>query len=163
MIACFHGRSPLSWAIRLRTWSDVTHVEWVCPDYAVVGAWLGGVNVNMEADLLSNLSKGHTPGTKVDLYYIDGMTCAEQWIMSDAMKAEKGKPYDFMGILGFMVAKDIEDRKKWFCSELVDAKLNVSGVRLFNLPSHKVFPGMFPSSPRLRLFKTVYTARLARQ
>lgn len=40
--------------------------------------------------------------------------------------AQKDKKYDWLGILGFITFKKLQDRNKWYCSELAAAALGMS-------------------------------------
>ena len=41
---------------------------------------------------------------------------------------ERGKAYDFLGVLGFKLPWIQQDRSKWFCSEVCVAALQASGL-----------------------------------
>ena len=40
-------------------------------------------------------------------------------------RRQVGKKYDWLGIFSFVFHKDYEDKKKWFCSELVAYAMNI--------------------------------------
>ena len=60
----------------------------------------------------------------------------------DGLRMELGKPYDITAILAFFMNRNWRDPKRWFCSELVTAKLIEAGVfnSLIALPIKKIDP-----------------------
>jgi hypothetical protein len=92
---------------------------------------------------------GHTPGTMIDIYYIDApidTSAARQFL-----EAQRGKPYDFRGIMGFVTRRNSAHPDRWFCSELVFAAARAGGVDLLDrVEPRKVTPGMLEYSPHLR-------------
>jgi hypothetical protein len=75
----------------------------------------------------------------------------------DFALAQVGKKYDYAGITGFLVRKDIQKAERWFCSELVAAAFESAGAMLLRQPPHKIDPGTLRSSPLLGLYALVYT------
>jgi uncharacterized protein YycO len=145
MIALYKGRSLLSRLIRWRTWSEYSHAAWVCPDGSVIEAWKGGVR-HAPGPLVQ-----HEPGTEVDLFEVKGLCVAKAWRVQEFLLRQIGKPYDYAGILGFVLAAKTENPDCWFCSELVFAALKGVGVELLSrVPPWKVSPGMLAVSPFLK-------------
>jgi uncharacterized protein YycO len=151
MIFLYKGISPISRAIVFRTrvssWLPdelaYSHAAWGTSDTTVVEAWKDGVReVQFERD--------HRPGTIVDLYHIN---LAREQVegINDFLRAQIGKPYDWLGILGFLVRSDRAHRKtKWFCSELIAEALDLVGKPLLSrCPAHRMLPGMIALSPYL--------------
>lgn len=110
-----------------------SHVDTVMPDGSLLGARLsGGVQIRpanylgTEKVLQVAIPAGDA---QTDAYY-RGVT------------AEIGKPYDMTGILGFLTGRDWRTPDKWFCSELVAAKLESAGfLRRLAAQANKVTPG----------------------
>jgi len=50
-----------------------------------------------------------------------------------------GKKYDFLGIFGFVIGTRIQNKKKWYCSEVCAATLK-SCMPVYGYISHKVSP-----------------------
>lgn len=62
-----------------------------------------------------------------------------------------GKPYDWLGIIGLVLHKDIEDRQSWFCSELIAEAFYRAGINiLVSIQSYKVTPRLMLISPTIR-------------
>ena len=47
--------------------------------------------------------------------------------MIQFLEEQIGKDYDYWGIFGFLVRRDVQRRSKWFCSELIAEALNRIG------------------------------------
>ena len=45
------------------------------------------------------------------------------------LNSQMNKGYDWLGIFGFIIRKNLENKDKWFCSELVAAALNHAGYK----------------------------------
>jgi len=116
------------------------------PAHTVIEAWhKGGVT------RVPSLSTNHTPGTRIDLYTVIGETPAHTAIIRDFLHAQLGKPYDYLGLFGFLFrATRLQDKHKWFCSELVAEAYATAALPLMRIPSHKIYPGMLAASPMLK-------------
>lgn len=152
MIFLYKGISPLSKAIRFRTrissWLPdelaYSHAAWATSDTTVIEAWKDGVR---EAPF----DQDHRPGTVVDLYHIP-LSSEQVEGINDFLRAQVGKKYDWLGILGFIVRSDRAHRKTtWFCSELIAEAFDLIGKPLLaRCPPHRMLPGMIALSPFLQ-------------
>jgi uncharacterized protein YycO len=146
MIAFYQGRSLISRAIRLFNWSEFSHAAWIDDDASCFEAWRGRVRHDACA------SANHTPGTPLYRYAVAGETPAIRAAVRGFLRAQVGKRYDYLGILGFVLRSSrLANQNRWFCSELVAAAYESAGLPLLRLPSYKVYPGMLAASPLLRL------------
>jgi len=138
----FKGISFVSKTIRLFTWGEYSHVGVLTDNDRLIEAWhLGGVIENF-------LSQApHTKGTVVDVYRI--LSDYDEKVFLSELRAEVGKGYDYYGIVNFIRRKDSNNWNRWFCSELVHAKLARAGALTLNAPCHKVNPTMLSYSPIL--------------
>jgi len=60
----------------------------------------------------------------------------------DFLNAQVGKPYDKIGILGFLIGRAWRDTDAWFCSEMAAAALEAAGlVQPLAAPANKITPG----------------------
>lgn len=68
-------------------------------------------------------------------------TEAEELAFYRFLNDQLGKPYDKVGILGFVGNRSWHEEDSWFCSELVAAALEEAGVlpKLF-VPANKITP-----------------------
>lgn len=138
----FKGISLISRHIRLFTWGEYSHVGVLTSDGRLIEAWhKGGV---IENDLEE---APHTPGTIVDVYGI--LTDFNEEVFLSELRSEVGKGYDYFGIVNFIRRKNANNWDRWFCSELVHAKLARAGALTLNAPCHKVSPTMLSYSPNL--------------
>ena len=154
MIAAYHGTSWLSRRIIKFTRSPlgISHVGWVDHDWSVWEAWQRG-------GLLHNASlwSVHTPGTKVDLFEVAGLSDNQRAIVRDWFTRHEGTPYDFASILGFITRK-LRDGNggKLFCSEAVYSALEYAGRPLLRstgpapTEAWQVDPSMLLRSPLLK-------------
>lgn len=142
-IGQYYGKSLVSKLIQWKTWSDISHTSAFLPDQkTVIEAWGGGV-INRP------WREGHTPGTRVDLFFVE---CAEKQVgdFYSFLSSQIGKKYDFSGIFGFAFSAKTQAKDKWFCSELIFAAAQFAGIDLLRrIEPHKVSPGLLQVSPKL--------------
>ncbi len=152
-VALYKGTSLLSRLIRWWTRYPESHAAWVLPDSTVVEAWSGGVRH------VESIHALHKPGTTVDLYTLENLSPFIRDEISLLIHRQEGKPYDYWGIFGFILHKDIENPKAWFCSELIVAMCEKAGYPLFRpaIPAYKVPPGLMKGSLLMRKVGTVVT------
>lgn len=104
------GHHPISYLIRLVTWSRWSHVAVVHGDMVIEAA--GGVGVTV-----TPLDKFVARYTAVEFATIP---CDSKENAYARLHQQVGKPYDFSALLGilFRVGR-WSNPEKWFCSELV--------------------------------------------
>lgn len=142
----FRGRGIIGSAIRWYTWSEVAHCAIFWEDH-IVEAWhYGGVQCNPNP-IWNRVDSDPT----IEAFGVD---CTEQQLIDAFIRASEwvNRPYDFMGILGFPLRANVEDRTKMFCSELVSEAFSQVGVPLLRCESYKISPGLLRISPRLYPF-----------
>jgi hypothetical protein len=108
----------IAWAIRIRTFSQYFHVEMVVGDkWISTNPQAGAVYIN---DLLPLNDKYDYIDVNIHKSKVDKMIkFAEKQV---------GKKYDWLGILlSQAVNVDVENKDKWFCSEIVAEMLKVAG------------------------------------
>jgi len=151
------GISLTSRAIRFRQWGfSFTHIAYCFDlttphDPAVVEAWWHGVR-------LGRFSKTHTPGTEFSIFSVT-VSKEQKEAIELFLKRQIGKPYDWLGILGFVFFNpNLESKNRWFCSELVFTAFQMAGVELLkNTHPSEVSPRLFLKSPLLQF---EYSAKL---
>ena len=151
------GISPTSRLIRWWQWGfPFTHVAFVVDlkdknDPVVIEAWWNGVR-------RGRFSKIHTPGTEFAVYSVQ-VTEEQKEKIEEFLQRQLGKPYDWLGILGFPLRnRKLESKNRWFCSELVFAAFKKAGVELLkNTHPSEVSPRLFLKSPLLQF---EYASRL---
>ena len=122
-----------SWLIRTVTWSEWSHVELVLPNGQLLGAAAPhGVVVDKLDKRLSIASQV----IEMDV---------SRWVNASAVEAwaneQVGKPYDWAGCVGIGIHRDLQDDKKWFCSEFVVAALCAGGFEPYRLETlHRITP-----------------------
>jgi hypothetical protein len=95
-------------------------------------------------------SQQHTPDTEFTIFSID-VTDEQKSKIEEFLFKQLGKEYDFKGIFGFASYSDIQDKDKWFCSELVFAAFKNAGIELLRqIEPYKVSPRLFLLSPYLK-------------
>jgi len=108
-------RDALSRMVRLATWSEFSHVDFVLPDGRLLGALpSGGVAVRKPSSHISAAQ------LQVD---------ASDAVLAAAM-SQRGKPYDWGAIAGFATHRDWQRDDRWFCSELVAWAFHEAGTPL---------------------------------
>ena len=164
------GISLISTLIKWMQWGDKhTHVFYI-PNFkqselsnpTVIEAWHepilkgGAVRKGKFYDV-------HTENTKFDIFHIE-VTEKQYNDFNLYIESKIGNKYDFMGILGFIIKSDIQNKNKSFCSELIFDSLQHIGINLLNYTKpYKVKPSLLIKSPLLKVFKpTIRTNRYAR-
>lgn len=151
------GISLTSRAIRFRQWGfPYTHIAY-CLDLAnpndpiVIEAWCSGVRKG-------KFSGAHTPGTEFSVFSVS-VSKEQKEKIEKFLFSQLGKPYDFLGILGFILFNpNIESKNRWFCSELVFTAFKQARAELLkNTHPSEVSPRLFLKSPLLQF---EYSAKL---
>lgn len=107
--------------IRLFTWSRWSHCA-IINDQSVIEARMPlGVVVRPLSDFIKDYSSYEVVKFKVE---------SKSKVISAAL-SQKGKPYDYMAIIGILFKRDWQNKSKWFCSELVAWALSQGGRHLF--------------------------------
>jgi uncharacterized protein YycO len=93
--------------------------------------------------------------TETQVVVFDVETTPEQdVIITDFLKSQIGKGYDYWNIVGFVTHATKEGRKgydRWFCSELVFAAFQKAGINLLErVEAWKVSPTILSYSPLLK-------------
>lgn len=153
-IALYAGKSLVSRLIRWRTRSLYSHAALLMDDGTTIAAWhRGGVRWH------ANLSVGHTPGTRVDLFEVS-MSDRQAEHIARFCAGEIGLDFDLCGALRLRRANSAHPHK-WVCAELIFAALRLAGVLHHPLGWVENYapgsPGELASAPELRFVKTVYT------
>jgi len=144
------GKSLDSRAIRFRQWGfPYTHIAYIVSlkdrnDPIVIEAWRKGVRYG-------KFSEVHTPGTEFAVYSIE-VTKEQRDEIRYFLQRQIGKPYDWLGILGFVFFNpNLESKNRWFCSELVFTAFKQAGVELLkNTHPSEVSPCLLLKSPLLQ-------------
>lgn len=135
MIVQYHGKSLISRAIQWQTRSPYSHTAWMREDGSVIESWhRGGVRY------LRSPYVGHTPGTRVDVFAVKGLTRGERDGIEGFLFEQVGMGYDFRSVFRFISRRPGRDGR-WFCSELVHAACLQVGVELLRGPSWMFAPG----------------------
>lgn len=140
----FRGKNLISKIIKTVTWGSYSHVAALIDDQTVSESW---VKSGVRKIRIDDLVKYHTPGTLIDVFQIS--KCVPE-IIKELMLAEVGKKYHFIGILGFILHKNLPNPQCWFCSELIAWSLAASGFPLLNRQAHKISPSLLVASPYLK-------------
>jgi hypothetical protein len=106
---------------------------------------IGGLRLGYLRDL-------HDKGVEYSIFEIEVKKEQKDLIEIFLLKQLSSKrEYDLKGIFGFATFSDIEDKKKWFCSELVFTAYKYAGIDLLKyIEPYKVSPRLFLLSPLLK-------------
>jgi uncharacterized protein YycO len=118
---------PFSWAIRVRTWSPYSHVDFILPN----GKYLGAVPF-----------KGvviHDHTYPVEAFFEVEVTEEQHEKILKYALDQVGKGYDYVGIFGYAIERNWQEDDKWFCSEFVAAAIQ-QVIPLFNEVPSKISP-----------------------
>jgi hypothetical protein len=101
-----------------------THVEALMPDGTLLGAHAKGGVLARPRDY------DKTEFTR-ELYVSIPATAAQADAFHSFLRAQVGKPYDFLAIAGIALQRDWQSENAWFCSELIGSGLAQPDVRVF--------------------------------
>lgn len=134
---------PVSLAIRLETWSQFSHVEFILDDNTALGAHAkGGVKIR---------PIDYAKFTNEERYKLT-VTDQQKTDILDFAHKQVGKPYDFTDIAGILFHRDWRTEDKWICSELVASAFEHGGFPLLYAPIkfvHRISPAQLYLSPYL--------------
>jgi len=116
------GNDPVSDGIRAFEYGFwATHVEALMPDETLLGAHAdGGVQARPHNYDKSDFTR--------ELYVSIPATPAQTDAFHLFLRAQVGKPYDFLAIAGIALQRDWQKEDAWYCSELIAAALCHCGV-----------------------------------
>lgn len=112
---------PGSLLIRAITWSRWSHCALVVGDEVIESAMFAGVRRRPLAELIA-ASSAHSI---VDLPVQDAAAVVA------AAESQIGRSYDWAGALGLALRRGWQDRRAWFCSELVAWAADAAGSPWF--------------------------------
>ena len=128
---------------RLIAWftqGSFSHVEFVTPWGTALGARLKGGVRERPLDYI-----GSRPCVYLEV------RCVRAHEVIDRALSQVGKPYDWLAIIGFVFARNWQDTKRWFCSELCTWAFLISGVHVLRTDHvNKITPDGLALSPRLK-------------
>lgn len=153
-IAFYTGGDKISQLIRWRTWGGPSHVGILTTDgHNVLHARaLKGVRIDP-------LLHSAPIGTRVDILRLD-LPPADHSTLWRLAEAQIGKPYDYLGNLGFVLRRPIHSKTSWFCSELVAWLCWAAGHPLLaRTPSWKHSPEDLWRSPLLHPVTSFHLAQ----
>ena len=122
-------------AIKFWTRQEQIHVEIIVGDIWLSSTLGKGVRVKPLGPLKSNYVYQKLPNTH--------LTDAQYKIFMSWADAQNGKKYDMTGIIfSQIIPVRFDDKKKWFCSELVTKALQILGYQeVLELYPQEVTPG----------------------
>ncbi|ASL74681.1 YiiX/YebB-like N1pC/P60 family cysteine hydrolase [Ralstonia nicotianae] len=112
---------PLSWAIRVCTWSAWSHVALVAGDQVIESMPGHGVRSVPLAGAIQC----------ADRYELATMPARDPARIIEAAASQIGKPYDYEAIGGLGLHRDWQQADAWFCSELLAWSFHQAGEPLF--------------------------------
>lgn len=122
---------PISWLIRLLTFSKWSHVDLVTDRGTLIGATIPSGVIEY--------SVNHRLSGSSNYEYRD-IECDERIV--DFVRAQLGKPYDWKGIAGLEFNRHWQDDDAWFCSELIGAGAVAAGNTEIKEDIFRLTPGM---------------------
>jgi len=126
----FVGESaPFAKLIRFWTWdSKFSHVEFVFTEGYLGARPISGVRVR-PFDYIKPKYQAFATVTLEDSFEDSKMTQSVETFA----RSQIGKPYDYLGIVGFVIKHDFNDTHRWFCSALIAEAFEQAGCPLLDL------------------------------
>lgn len=112
---------PGSWLIRAITWSRWSHCALVVGDEVIESAMFAGVRRRPLVDLIEGSSA----------YSIVELPVRDADAVIRAAESQIGRRYDWAGVFGLALRGGWQDRRAWFCSELVAWAADAAGSPWF--------------------------------
>lgn len=138
----YRGKSLISRAIRFQTRSPYSHVAVQVGQNEYYEAWhVGGVR------RLRYAMEGHSEGTPIDVYRVDGSYVRERVL--EYLRSQVGKKYDFMSVARFLSRRKAPHNDKLFCSEYVMQAFAYGGLDLLHGKPSEMSPRDLSISPLL--------------
>ena len=109
------SNKPFCWLIRLGTLSSWSHCGIIDGDYVIDATLASGVR-------RIPFSEWKTHYTKYEIVKFPVKNTKESIAFA---RNQIGKKYDPLGIISLVIHRNIEDRNKYFCSELVAATVGI--------------------------------------
>lgn len=109
-----------SWIVRAVTWSAWSHVALVDGDEAIEAVW-PAVRVVPLTQVLEHYSA----------HVFAALPCDDPAAALRAARTQLGRPYDWKALVGFLLRRNWEDERAWFCSEFVAWAIARGGSPLF--------------------------------
>ena len=112
-------------------------------DVSEYEAWAGVGTTHVPA-----IGLNHTPGTRIDLYELKKpLTNKEASKMLAFFHETLNEPYDYKGILGFLIRYKTNNPDAWFCSEWIFTALEkIARCLLQDVYAYQVGPAMMAMS-----------------
>ena len=124
-LLAYKGKSWISKIIKRFTRSPYSHVALELGNGEVWEAWHKGGVVKR-----TNYHYGHTPGTHIDVFVIDGEV--DEAVVRDLASRVEGEDYGFSNVFRFGTRAPAKKDGTWFCSHLVLHLVYFGGVTLLN-------------------------------
>lgn len=145
LIALHKGKGFIGRCIQWQTRSVYSHASIVFDE-------LGGEVVESREFKGVRWLSALEPGEDADLYRVE-LTADQAQTIRAFLFAQLGKPYDYTMVLRFISRRQASRKEsgKWFCSELVFAAFQKSGINLLSrVEPWAVSPGLLALSPLLK-------------
>ncbi|MGA9668390.1 MAG: hypothetical protein WBQ94_04235 [Terracidiphilus sp.] len=113
---CVGGTDPVDLLIKYVTRGTVNHVEFLVDGTAIGAHALGGVAIRPVAPY------------PFELRFTAAVSQAQYDAAMAFLKAQIGKPYDFIDIAGIVFARSWHDPGAWMCSELWAATMEAGKI-----------------------------------
>ncbi|HUB91414.1 MAG TPA: YiiX/YebB-like N1pC/P60 family cysteine hydrolase [Dyella sp.] len=121
LLFCTNPRNPMSWAIRVGSWSKWSHVALIDGDDVIEAVALKGV---VHTPLATRKKEDPT-------WAVATLPCQDPSAIVAAARGQLGKPYDYTAVVGIGLHRDWQQTDRWFCSELVAWSFEEGGSPLF--------------------------------
>lgn len=119
--------------LRAVLWSRWSHCGIVVPGGDAIEASVHGV---VQRPLEAMLAE-------CDGYELVTIPCPDPWAVIRAAQSQIGKPYDWLGLVGWgFRARHWESTGRWFCSELIAWAFAQAGYALVRIDAWRVSPPM---------------------
>jgi len=121
LLFCTNPRNPMSWAIRVGSWSKWSHVAMIDGEDVIEAVALEGV---VRTPLATRKKEDPT-------WSVATLPCRDRSAILAAASGQLGKPYDYTAVVGIGLHRDWQQTDRWFCSELVAWSFEQGGSPLF--------------------------------
>lgn len=138
-VVFFKGTSFFSKLVRFFTRSKFSHAAFQIEDSMLLEAWKNKKDGSVLWTITSY--ENHTPGTEIEIVYIPVTKKIYFQFLEICKFIDYVKiPYDFLGVIAFVIPFKLKINGRWFCSEGVYEILKYLGILKSDTPGWKINP-----------------------
>jgi hypothetical protein len=138
----FEGKSLLSQLVKFFTRSNFSHVAYLHPDGYLIEAWPENSRNLLGAKWRISSFDDHTKGTRYKIVSKETDKSIRVKELFEFVSFQR-VPYDYLGLISFVIPFRLSINGHWFCSEGCYEVLRYVGLMPLEIPGWKMNPDDF--------------------